>query len=568
MKPLSAGERFWMLLKPDQKEIRNVYLYAIINGLVYLSLPVGIQAIINMIQVGRVNTSWIVLVAVVIIGVAINGLLQISQLRITENIQQKIFARAAFEFAYRIPRVKLKELYDYFAPELMNRFFDVAIVQKTFSKIIIDFSTASIQVLFGLILLSFYHPFFIVFSLILVVLIYAIFKFTGRKGLESSLEESKHKYKTAHWLEEIARTNITFKLAGRTDLPLDKTNLAVESYLEARETHFKILVTQYWLLVLFKVLVAAGLLIMGGILVMEQQMNIGQFVASEIVILLIMGSVEKLVLNLSVLYDMLTSIEKLAQVTDLEIESDEGIELPYDENCKGLSVEVENLVFAYKGNKQKVLNGINLQVDCGERVMITGENDSGKSTLLYLMAGLYLPDEGFVAVNGVSVTGINLESLRSVIGDCFMNELLFEGTIFENISMGRERATLDNVKWAVKNLGLESFVNQLPQGYNTVIHPQGRQFSASINSKLIIARAIADKPNLLIIKDTINALIPSQREQVMDFLVDKSNPWTLIISTNDLSVAKRMDEIVILSDGIIESKGSYESMKTKLKKYA
>ncbi|MDZ7846569.1 MAG: hypothetical protein U5L96_07265 [Owenweeksia sp.] len=158
----------------------------------------------------------------------------------------------------------------------MNRFFDTMSVQKGLSKILIDFSTASLQVVFGLVLLSFYHPFFIAYSVILAISVLAIFRFSAKRGLNSSLNESKHKYQVAHWLEELARTNTTFKLAGQTDLPLQPTNQYTNEYLNACESHFKVLLQQYSLMVMFKVLVAAGLLVMGGLLVMEQQMNIGQ----------------------------------------------------------------------------------------------------------------------------------------------------------------------------------------------------------------------------------------------------------------------------------------------------
>mgnify|MGYP003910277421 FL=1 len=205
-------QRFWLMLKPDKYEIRNIYVYSVIIGLLNLSLPVGIQSIINLIQGGDISTSWIILTLLVALGIALSGVLQINQLRITENLQQKIFTRAAFEFAYRIPKIKLEQLLKVYAPELMNRFFDVISVQKGVTKLLIDFSTAGIQVIFGLILLSLYHPFFIIFSLLLVLFIMIIFWITGKRGLATSLEESKHKYKTAHWLEELARANTTFKL--------------------------------------------------------------------------------------------------------------------------------------------------------------------------------------------------------------------------------------------------------------------------------------------------------------------------------------------------------------------
>ena len=411
---LSPIKRFWLLLKPDKLEIRNIYIYAIIIGLLNLVLPIGIQSIINLIQGGAVNTSWVILIILVATAIALSGILQINQLRITENLQQKIFTRAAFEFTYRIPKIRLEQLFKQYAPELMNRFFDVVSIQKGITKILIDFSSASIQVLFGLILLSLYHPFFIVFSLLLVLIIVIIFWMTIRSGLKTSLEESKHKYLLAHWLEELARSNTTFKLAGNTNLPLNRTNELAGDYNKAREGHFKILRWQYSLMVVFKVLVAVGLLLIGGLLVIDQQMNIGQFVAAEIVILLIVNSVEKVILSFETIYDVLTSLEKLGQVTDLELEKNNGIIMA--ETDKGIELEL-TISYHYPQEERLVINDLSLAIKSNERVLITGKNDSGKSTLLYLVSGLLSPSKGSISIDGIPSHNYEYDHLRSQITD-------------------------------------------------------------------------------------------------------------------------------------------------------
>jgi ABC-type bacteriocin/lantibiotic exporter with double-glycine peptidase domain len=458
---VSPLHRFWLLIKPDKKEIRNVYVYAVFYGLVQLSLPIGIQAIINLIQGGQISTSWVILVSCVIGGVVVTGILQISQLQITEHLQQKIFARAAFEFAYRIPKIRMEELYKKYAPELMNRFFDIISVQKGLSKILIDFSTASIQTIFGLILLSMYHPFFIVFSLILVALVYSIFKLTSKKGLETSLKESKSKYYVAYWLEELARASISFKLAGKTDLPLEKTNDEVEMYIGARDNHFKVLKQQYILMVIFKVIVAAGLLVVGSLLVMDQQMNIGQFVAAGIIILLIIGSVEKLILSLETMYDVITSLEKIGQVTDLELERETGMNIHEMALKNGLKVEVSNIDFHYPDQEKNVFKNASLTINDGEKMILLGDGSSGKTTFLYLLNGLYQVKSGTVSFNDLPLANFNPVHIRSLIGNCFSNETLFEGTILENITMGRDSVAFENVQWVVEKLKLTDYIKSL-----------------------------------------------------------------------------------------------------------
>ncbi|MFZ6663363.1 peptidase domain-containing ABC transporter [Peijinzhouia sedimentorum] len=560
-KTISPTERFWRLLKPDRKEIRDVYIYSIFNGLVYLVIPLGIQAIINLIQGGRVSTAWIILVILVVFGIALIGIFQIFQLRITENLEQRIFTRASFEFVYRIPKIKMEELYKHYAPELMNRFFDTLTVQKGLSKILIEFSIASLQILFGLILLSFYNSFFIIFGLILVLLVFAIFRFTARRGLETSLEESKHKYRLVHWLEEVARTSNTFRMASNSDLALNKANSHVGAYLNARESHFKVLVQQYSMLVIFRVLVATGLLAIGGYLVMDQQLNIGQFVAAEIIILMIISSVEKLVFNLETIYDVLTALEKIGQVTDLELEKHKGMDLNHELNGTGIDIELDKVSFTYPGQDVQVLNDVNLKIAGGEKWLITGENASGKSTLIYLIAGLYNLKKGRFSVNDIPIENFNMLSYRALIGTCLSSEQLFEGTVLENIQVGREDASFENVKWAVKNLNLLDYVKSLPKGYDTQLDPLGNKLPKSIIQKFLIARSIVTKPRLLLLEDAFEYLDEEDKRKIIDFLFLDEHLWTLIATSSDQYMAKLADNIAIMNNGMIQRTGSYQELK-------
>lgn len=315
----AVWDRFFGLIKLEKRDVYQVFYYALFAGVVSLSLPLGIQAIINLIQGAQISNSWVILVVLVTLGVMFTGALQIMQLRIIETLQQRIFTRSSFELSYRFPKIRMSQLRTYYPPELANRFFDTLTIQKGLSKILIDVPTALIQIIFALILLSFYHPFFIFFGLSLMVLMYFVFRYTVKKGVETSLVESKHKYRVAHWIQEVARSIVSFKLSGNTQLALNKNDALVCNYLQAREAHFKVIKFQYIKMIAFKVTVTAGLLAIGGALVLNQQMNIGQFVAAEIVILLVIISVEKLIVSLETLYDMLTAIEKLGQVVDFKL---------------------------------------------------------------------------------------------------------------------------------------------------------------------------------------------------------------------------------------------------------
>jgi len=215
----------------------------------------------------------------------------------------------------------------------------------------------------------------------LIILIYFVFKFTAEKGLKTSLEESKSKYKVAHWIQEIARSLLSFKLSGNTELAMSRNDILTTKYLEERESHFKVLVLQFIQMIGFKILVTAGLLVIGGLLVLNQQMNIGQFVASEIIILLVIGSVEKLITGLETFYDVLTSLEKIGQVVDKEIEPQEGID-PFEMN-NDLKIELEGVDYQTLTGK-RILENINLNIVNNDRLLLNGASGNSflKSNLL------------------------------------------------------------------------------------------------------------------------------------------------------------------------------------------
>ena len=302
---LSPVARIWNLVREEKTDIKSIYFYAIFSGLIQLSLPVGIQSIIGFVLAGTLSPSLVLLITLIVTGVLLVGLLQIAQMKIIERIQQSIFVRNAFAFANHIPRIDLKKADAFYLPELVNRFFDTVSLQKSFSKLLLDLPTATIQILFGLILLSFYHPTFILFGIILVFLLWLILYLTSNKGLESSIAESTYKYAVVGWLEEMARVVKSFKFSTGSQLLIKKADEKTIAYLGERTRHFSILLTQYRTLVAFKVAITAAMLIVGIILLLNQQINIGQFVAAEIIIITVINAIEKIIINLDSVYDVL-----------------------------------------------------------------------------------------------------------------------------------------------------------------------------------------------------------------------------------------------------------------------
>lgn len=544
----SVLARLWQLILLEKKEVTAIYFYAVLSGLLQLSLPIGIQAIIGFVLGASMVTSIYVLIVLVVLGVLFVGIFQMNQMKLIEKIQQNIFTRFAFQFAEALPRMDLIHVDHYYMPEKVNRFFDTQNVQKGLSKILLDLPTASIQVLFGLILLSLYHPFFIVFGLILIFLLWLILRLTSSRGLSTSIEESNYKYGAVAWLEEIARVIKSFKYSQGTDLNLIKTDKSVISYLGARTAHFKVLLLQYQTLVAFKVGITVSMLTVGTALLLNQQLNIGEFIAAEIVILTVINAVEKLISSLDSVYDVITGLEKLASVT--EIPSEKSGTFTMSKPAKGVSVTINHLSFGYHP-PINVLKDINLQIEAGQKICISGEEGSGKSTLLNLLSGNYSQFDGAILLNNIPINNINLASLRSYSGIYFNQNDIFKGSVWENISLQRANVHAEKVIQLAQDLGFGSFINQLPDGFETQLDANGKRLAGTLVRKILILRALAHDPAVLLLEEPWQGLEPEVKDKMMEYLLSQEK-LTVVVISNSKQFGQKCHQQVFLKNGEID----------------
>ncbi len=546
--PIVAARKLVAILQLDKKEVSAIYIYAILAGLVQLVTPLGIQSIIGFVMAGALSTSIVVLITVVVLGVFLNGLFQIRQLQIIEKIKQKIYTRDALSFAYNIPHLNIEKLDNYYLPELVNRFFDTITLQKGIEKILLEIPAAFIQILFGIILLSLYHPVFIAFGIVLVVLLYVILATTLPKGFTKNLLASDYKYKTAAWLQELARVVKTFKYAKKTSLHVEKTDDLVSNYLIARTSYFKILLTQFWSLVAFKIIITAAMLIVGVYLLLNQQINIGQFIAADIVILAVINSVEKLIQTLDKAYDTLTAIEKLDKIKSAELES-AGNDIILGTN--GMKIDFKNVSFNYPNGKN-VLTEINLEIQSGEKVLIVGNSGSGKSTLLRLLTGTFTNFSGAIRINNVALGSYAIDSLRSNTGVLISQQDIFQGTIRDNITMGDNSITNEELYQLTKSTGLESFIGDLEIGFDTDIDPAGKKLPEKIKQGILLARALFSRKTLLLLENPFDGLEVSVIESVKDMLANLENVTMLVTASNNTH-QEIFDKIIYLENGSILS---------------
>ncbi len=278
-------------------------------------------------------------------------------------------------------------------------------------------------------------------------------------------------------------------------------------------------------------------------------------------VLLILGSVEKVILTLADVYDLLTGLEKMGYFTDIPLEPDEGMDFERVDTGKGMELEVQDLSFQFSDSDQPTLRDINFKVKSGEKICIAGYNGSGKSTLVQVISGLMLNYKGTISYNNAPMFNFNLRSLRSYIGDHGSQEDVFQGTLWENICLGHEDIDFQQIVWATRQVGLENFVKSLPKGYDTLLLPGGRNLPQSVQTKILLARSIVSQPRLLALEEFLNRLQPEERERMSDMLTDRSQPWTLVAVSNDPLLEGRCERIILMENGKIIAEGNYEELR-------
>jgi ATP-binding cassette subfamily B protein len=527
--PGSSLRKIYQILHLDRKDISAIYMFAILAGMVQLSLPLGIQTIIGFVMAGSVSTSIIILIVLVVTGTFLNGLLQVKQLSVIEKLKQKIFLRHALEFSDRLPKLDVEKLDNYHLPELVNRFFDTISLQKGLEKLLLDLPTAIIQILLGLLLLSFYHPVFIGFGIALLTIVILIIRSTSQQGLSAAMQSSDEKYKTVAWLQETARLVNSFKYSNGA-YHINRTDNLVVKHLEARTSYFKILLLQFWSLISFKIIVTASMLIVGAVLLVDQEINVGQFIAADIVIITIIGSVEKLIVSLDKIYDAMVSVEKLGKVTEAVKETSGTIELA-DSN-QGVSIQFSNVRYAYNDNAS-TLSDINLSLAPGQWCQVSGKSGSGKSTLLRLLTGAYKKFDGVILIDGQPLGSYNLQSLRRLTGILLSSQDIFQGTLWENITLGDQQASVKDVTEYASKIGLADFIQSDKLGLAMLLDGMGKRLPKHIRQKILLLRALIGKHRLLLLEEPFKYLTATEVQAIVSCLKEKQHTTVMIATESN-----------------------------------
>lgn len=530
------------LMRPERSDVWLVLGLAAGSSLLGLAPPVAVQALVNSVAMGGMGQPLAVLSAILFLFLAFSGAVYVLESYLVELIQRRIFVRLSADLAHRLPKVR-SEVYDsHNGAELVNRFFDVLTVQKAGSSLLLDGVSLTAQALVGLTLLAFYHPFLLAFDAVLLLVIGFILLVLGRGGVETAIVESKAKYALVAWLEIVARNLLTFKSAGGPSWAVERTDALAHDYLASKRAHYRVLLRQIIASLSLYAIASTALLAIGGYLVIAGQLTLGQLVAAELIVSSVLASLIKFGKQLEGFYDLMAGVDKIGHLLDLPLERGTGVA---PENQGAASLSVRGLQFGY-GSKRKVLRGLDLRVQAGERVAVFGGHGSGKSSLAQLLVGLRGPDGGHIELDGVELGEWRLDALRQRVALVSRVEVA-EDSLLENVRVGRAGLGLHEIRDALQAVGLLDELALLPEALDDIeLGPSGAPLSYAQVLRLLLARAMAGRPGLLVLDGILDEMDETARRLVTTALCAQDAPWTLLVLTRSRSVANLCERVIEL----------------------
>ncbi|HVJ93062.1 MAG TPA: ABC transporter ATP-binding protein [Labilithrix sp.] len=546
-RPLSPVERLRRLAALEHGDLTVIVVYAVAIGLVSLAVPIAAQSLVNTVAFTALLQPLVVLSALVLLGLFAAGALRAFQYRVVETLQQRFFVRLTHDSARRITRSDVRAFADQGATEVMNRFFDVATVQKTAATLLLDGLSVVLQGGVSLILLAFYHPALLAFDVVLIALIAFTVFGLGRGGVSTAVKESKVKYATAAWLEEIARALRTFKPDPSARFAFRRADDLARAYVEARQKHFKVLFRQVVASYVLQACATAALLGLGGSLVIKGQLTLGQLVAAELIVTGVLAGVAKFGKYLESYYDLCASLDKVGAIVDLREERDGGVRPPPRSGPARL--KLDGVAFAYNENAQ-ALRDVSLEIRPGTRLAVLGSDASGKSTLVDVLYGLRSPSRGQVLLDGIDVRTLSLSDLRRDVALVGEPEIV-DGTVLDNLTLGHDRVDIALASHALESVALSGDIADLPEGPATRLGHEGSRLTSSQAARLAIARCLVSQPRLLIIDQTLDGLGTETARMVLRGIASAQHHASVIVFTSREEIAEAVGHVMRLDRGVL-----------------
>ena len=534
-----------MLLKLERSILGIIASYAVAIGFFLLCVPIAVQELVSTFSFAmepRMIFTLALFVASSLTGVAA---FRVLQARAVETFQQRIYTRIAIGFTRLLPRLRD----DTFATPQAYRFMEADLLTRALVAMVADLFNVAVVGTIGVTMLILFHPFFVLYILVLILGFVGLLTLFGRGGFFITLEMSRLHYDIFGWIQNIAHNLPHLRAAGDSPYLLERTDTLTRLYARIRQRRSDTLTgRQYKAAALWQVAGHSGLLITAGLLVADGQLTVGQFAAAEVLVGNLLINMDTLARRMVAMFFTFVSCREMAAVFSLPTEEDGAKEdVPAAQfGAAGIHLTCRNLTYTGPDGTP-IFENVSLDVAPGEKVAILCNTNNAKTALAKVLAGLHPSASGFVRYNDMNLIEVKRDSISRVRGLVLdSHPTLLDGTLEDNITLGRPTIDYQDLQWALRFVELDHDIDALPQGLNTRVSSLETNLSMSQILRLLVARAIVIRPQLLIFDGTLHNMLPATREVLLRRLCAKDEPWSVIFLSNDPNFSAFVDRRISL----------------------
>lgn len=530
----------------ERKVLAILVSYAVAIGVFSLIVPLTVQELTNTFAYAIEPIMIVTFALIMLIGLLFIGFFRVFQTSAMETLFQRLYVRIALAMTEHLPRIRQEA----FSPEHGFRFIEAELLARAVIVVLVDVINVSVSGITGMTTLVFYHPNFLVYNAFLLggfALVAVVF---GQGGVQATKTVSSRQYAVMAWIQDIAGNRLHFKASRSAPFLLAKTDRLLADYLAARRARSNILTwRQYRAIVVWEAVCHSGMIALGGWLLAAGQITLGQFVAAEVIVGTLLLNLDTVTRRIYAMTNVLASLDELQRVFALPKHESFAVESRTrrpDPIICGVHLACRNVSFAYS-TAPPLFERFDFDAVPGEKLSVLVQSSTQKTALALVLAGLYRPTGGVVRYNDVDLREVGMDYINGARGLVLDSQpTLFGGTLEENIALGRPLADFHAVRRAIRFVELEEEIDRLPLGLRTPVEGGGKQFTKSQILRLLVARAIATRPPLLIFDGTLHNIEPNLREVLLRRLCSKEEEWTVVFVTNDPSIGQFVDRRIVL----------------------
>ncbi len=537
--------RLNLLIGLERRILAIIASYAVVIGSFALIVPLTVQELVNTFAFAIQPIMIVTLVAIMLGALLLRGAFRGLQGRAVEILVQRIYTRLAVAFTEALPRFRE----NVFLPQHTNTFIEAELLPRALVAMLVDLINVFVSCMIGMTILIMYHPYFLGYNIFLITGFAFLLTFFGRGGLRITQRVSRLHYQTFHWLQDIGINRLHFKSTDSLPLLLKKTDALVQAYVMARKTRSDILSGgQYKSAVIFQAFAHSGMIGLGGWLLSLGDITLGQFVAAEVIVGTLLLNLDIVARRMYAAIYVATSLQELSALFDMPKEEVSGPIASWLPNptLQGVRLTCKDVSFA-SPDGPILFDHFNLEVLPGEKITVLTGTSKSKTSLALLLAGLYHPTSGVIRYNDIDLRDVSLNYVNRCRGLMLdSHPTLFDGTLEENVTLQRPSIHFADLSWALRFVELEEEIDAMPLGLETVVHGNGANLSRSQVLRILLARMIVTRPELLIFNGSLHNIDPTVRLTLLRRLCSKEEPWSIVFVSNDPEVGQLVERRVIL----------------------